>query len=84
MMPTVGPSSADCTSSVRVLRSVLDPALWGFGKRLCTQLVVREAADRLTTLTATHRRAHRSTKPTMPASHLGRRLGNSRSRPQGA
>ena len=52
--PTVGPSSrlyfiGESTPSV------LDPALWGFGKRLCTQLVVREAADRLTTLTATHR-----------------------------
>ena len=35
------------------LASPLDPALWGFGKRLCTHLVVREAAGRLTTLTAT-------------------------------
>jgi exonuclease III len=52
--PTVGPSTSlyfvgESTSSV------LDPALWGFGKRLCTQLVVREAADRLTTLLATKR-----------------------------
>ena len=35
--------------------SVLDPALWGFGKRLCTQLVVREAADRLTNVIAARR-----------------------------
>ena len=35
--------------------SVLDPALGGFGKSLCTQLVVREAADRLTTLIAARR-----------------------------
>ena len=48
--------------------SVLDPALWGFAKRLCTQLVVREAADRLTTLIATKRQLiAQPSRPCRPA-----------------
>ena len=48
--------------------SVLDPALWGSGKRLCIQLVLREAADRLTTLTATnHQLIAQPARPCRPA-----------------
>ena len=52
--PTIGPSSGQYFLG-ESSSSVLDPALWGFGKRLCTQLVVREAADRLTNIIAARR-----------------------------
>ena len=54
--------------NTQTVSSVLDPALWGYGKRLCTQLVVREAADRLTTLIATKRQLiAQPSRPCRPA-----------------
>ena len=61
--PKVGLSSGQYFVG-RNTSSVLDPALWGFGKRLCTQLVVREAADRLTNVTAARRQL--ITQPAQP------------------
>ena len=55
---------------------------WGFGKRLCTQLVVRKAADRLTTLTATKRQLIPQPAPPSQPHQAGRSSKKTTGKPQ--